>query len=92
MIQFYHFFGLKHAVVFESVSQIIIPTTPTFIAQLVIGTKRTAMFPDPRIQQGFSAPITLMASQPTPPGHVPPHRNKASIAGLMKGNQWLIRP
>ena len=25
-----------------------------------------------------------------PPGHVPPPRNKGLIAGLIKGNQWLI--
>ena len=28
----------------------------------------------------------------TPPGHVPPPRNKGLIAGLIKGNQWLISP
>ena len=27
-----------------------------------------------------------------PPGHVPPPRNKGLIAGLIKGNQWLISP
>ena len=53
--------------------------TPPFIKGLLtIGFlrvamfKRTAMFPDPRLQQGFKAPITLMASQPTAPGRVPP--------------------
>ena len=34
----------------------------------------------------------VMASQPTPPGHVTPPRNKGLIAGLIKGNQWLISP
>ena len=34
-----------------------------------------------------------MAGQPTPPGpRTPPKRNKALIAGLIKGNQWLISP
>ena len=32
-----------------------------------------------------------MAIQPTPPKGTPP-RNKGLIAGLIKGNQWLIRP
>ena len=34
----------------------------------------------------------IMANQPTPPGHVPPPRNEGLIAGLIKGNQWLISP
>ena len=29
---------------------------------------------------------------PPPPGHVPPPRNKGLIAGLIKGNHWLISP
>ena len=41
-----------------------------------------------RLGEGFD----FMASQPTPPGHVtpPPTRNKGLIAGLIKGNQWLL--
>ena len=33
-----------------------------------------------------------MASQPTPPPPTYPPRNKGLIAGLIKGNQWLISP
>ena len=34
-----------------------------------------------------------MASQPGPPsGSRTPPRNKGLIAGLIKGNQWLINP
>ena len=32
-----------------------------------------------------------MAGQPTPRATYPP-RNKGLIAGLIKGNQWLISP
>ena len=37
--------------------------------------------------------VLIMAGQPTPPpvDTYPPHRNKGLIAGLIKGNQWLIR-
>ena len=34
---------------------------------------------------------TFMASQPTPNLYTPP-RNQGLIAGLIKGNQWLISP
>ena len=34
----------------------------------------------------------IMAGQPTPPGPRTPPRNKGLIAGLIKGNQWLISP
>ena len=33
---------------------------------------------------------SIMAIQPTPPGHVPPPRNQGLIAGLIKGNQWVF--
>ena len=36
--------------------------------------------------------IDIMAIQPTPPGPRTPPRNKGLIAGLIKGNQWLISP
>ena len=37
------------------------------------------------------SPTNFMAGQPTPPKATPP-RNKGLIAGLIKGNQWLISP
>ena len=43
-----------------------------------------------RIVRNFT--LRIMAGQPTPPGHVPPPRNKGLIADLIKGNQWLISP
>ena len=35
--------------------------------------------------------INIMANQP-PPLTYPPQVNKGLIAGLIKGNQWLINP
>ena len=32
-----------------------------------------------------------MANQPNPPGPRTPLKNKGLIAGLIKGNQWLIK-
>ena len=43
-------------------------------------------------QPGWAGGFDFMASQPTPPDHVtpPPLGNKGLIAGLIKGNQWLL--
>ena len=41
---------------------------------------------------GSGMMVDVMAGQPTPPGPRTPPRNKGLIAGLIKGNQWLISP